>query len=311
MARGARKTQVRHRRRPARRVLCILSRKKSLYSTRRLVEAAKAQGHRAVVLDTLRCHIVVEKGAPTVYCGAERVQAPDVLLPRIGASVTGYGLAVVRQFEAMDVPSLNSSLAIDQSRDKLHCLQVLARAGILVPCTLLAHQRASVPRLVEQVGGLPAIVKLIRGTQGVGVMLATTLEEAQALLNTFWDLGHDILLQQFVKESFGRDVRALVVGDEVVAAMRRQAKEGEFRSNIHRGGEGTPLRIPEAYAATAIKAARALGLEIAGVDMLESRRGPMVLEVNSSPGFEGLEGATGQDIAAAIVRRAVQLAQGA
>jgi ribosomal protein S6--L-glutamate ligase len=260
------------------------------------------------VLDTLRCHIVVEKLAPLVYYGTERVPAPDVLLPRIGASVTGYGLAVVRQFEAMGVPALNGSAAIEQSRDKLQCLQVLARAGILVPRTLLAHQRASVPRLVEQVGGLPAIVKLIRGTQGVGVMLATSLEEAQALLGTFWDLGQDTLLQQFVKESSGRDVRALVVGDEVVAAMRRQAKAGEFRSNIHRGGEGTALAIPESYAATAIKAARALGLEVAGVDMLESKKGPMVLEVNSSPGFEGLEGATGADIAGAIVRRAVRLA---
>ncbi|MGC4117629.1 MAG: RimK family alpha-L-glutamate ligase [Myxococcales bacterium] len=290
------------------RLLCILSRSRSLYSTKRLLQAAKAQGHRAVVLDTLRCHVLVESGAPQVWYGTERVPPPDVLLPRIGTSITRYGLAVVSQFEAMGVPVVNGARAIATSRDKLRCLQVLAREGIPVPRTLLAHHRASVPRLVEQVGGLPVIVKLIQGTQGVGVMIATTAEEAQALLNTFWDLGHDILLQQFVRESEGRDVRALVVGDRVVAAMRRQAKAGEFRSNIHRGAEGTALQIPREFAQVSVQAARVLGLEVAGVDLLESKDGPRVVEVNSSPGFEGLEGATHTDIASAIVQHAAAVA---
>jgi ribosomal protein S6--L-glutamate ligase len=289
-------------------LLCILSRKRSLYSTHRLLQAVKEQGHKALVLDTLRCHVLVEPGAPQVFYGPERVAAPDVVLPRIGSSVTAFGLAVVRQFEALGVPVVNGSQAIADSRDKLSCLQLLAREGIAVPRTLLAHQRASVTRLVDQVGGLPAIVKLIQGTQGVGVMIATTLEEAQALLNIFWDLGHDILLQEFVRESKGRDVRALVVGDRVVAAMRRQAKEGEFRSNIHRGAEGTAYDLPEELARVAVRAAQVIGLQVAGVDLLESRHGPMVLEVNSSPGFEGLEGATGVDIAGAIIRRALELA---
>jgi len=299
---------LRRARRPAPRVVCILSRKRSLYSTKRLLEAAKEQGHKAAVLDTMRCHVLVDRGAPQIFYGAERVPPPDVAVPRIGSSVTGYGLAVVRQLEAMGVPVLNSSQAIAVSRDKLHCLQALAAQGLFVPRTLLAHHRASTSRLVEQVGGLPAIVKLIRGTQGVGVMIATTLEEAQALLNTFWDLGHDILLQQFVRESEGRDVRALVVGGRVVAAMRRLAKKGEFRSNIHRGAEAVALQLPKAYGDAAVRAARVLGLEVAGVDLLESNEGPKVLEVNSSPGFEGLEAATRVDIAGAIVRRAVEIA---
>lgn len=296
------------RRRPAPPIVCILSRKKSLYSTRRLLAAARPLGLKAVVLDTLRCQLLVERGAPQVFYGPERVPPPDVVLPRIGSSVTAYGLAVVRQFEAMGVRVLNGSRAIAASRDKLRCLQVLAGEGIAAPRTLLAHHRASVPRLVEHVGGLPIIVKLIQGTQGVGVMIATTLEEAQALLGTFWDLGHDALVQQFIRESEGRDVRALVVGERVVAAMRRQAKEGEFRSNIHRGAQGIPLELPADYAELAVRAARVLGLEVAGVDLLESRHGPVVMEVNSSPGFEGLEKATGADIAGAIMRRAAEVA---
>jgi ribosomal protein S6--L-glutamate ligase len=290
------------------RVICILSRKKSLYSTRRLVQAAKEQGHRPIVLDTLRCNIVVERDVPQVRYGAHRVPAPDVVIPRIGASITGYGLAVVSQFEMMGVPVLNGSLAIARSRDKLRSLQLVARSGIRVPRTLLAHHRADVPMLLEQVGGLPAIIKLIQGTQGIGVMLATSMEEAETLLNTFWDLGHDILLQEFIQESSGRDVRALVIGDRVVAAMRRQAKAGEFRSNIHRGGQASPVELPKAFVDAAIASARVLGLELAGVDMLESKQGPMVLEINSSPGFEGMEGATKLDIAGSIIAHAARLA---
>lgn len=278
-----------------------------MYSTRRLIEAAKKLGHRPFVLDTLKCHLVVEKGEPQVWFGGELVPAPHVLLPRIGASITAYGLAVVTQFECMQVPVVNRAASIAKSRDKLHCLQVLARAGIAVPKTLLAHHRASVPMLIEQVGGLPAIVKFVQGTQGVGVMIATTLEEAEALLNTFWDLGHDILLQQFIQESRGRDIRALVVGDRVAAAMVRQAKEGEFRSNMHRGAQGSPITLSDAQKKAAIQASRTLGLEIAGVDLFDANGGPMVVEVNSSPGFEGLESVTQTDIAREIVRHGMSL----
>ncbi len=289
-------------------VILILSRKKSLYSTRRLVQAAKEQGHRPVVADTLRLNLAVERDHPTILYGTETLPKPDVVIPRIGASITNYGLAVVNQFDMMGVPVLNNSVPIARSRDKLRCLQILARFGIDIPKTVMAHQRANVPKLVELVGGLPAIVKLVQGTQGIGVMIAHTLDELETLLNTFWDLGQDILLQEFIQESEGRDVRAFVVGEKVVAGMRRQAKAGEFRSNIHRGGEGTPIELPADYARTAVAAAKTIGLEVAGVDLLESKDGPKVMEVNSSPGFEGIEGATKLDVAGTIIRHAVQLA---
>ncbi len=292
-----------------RQVLCILSRKKTLYSTRRLVQAAKEQGHRPVVLDTLKCNIVVQTEGPEILYGTERLKPPSVVIPRIGASITAYGLAVVNHFDMMGVPVVNNSVPIARSRDKLRCLQLLARFGVPVPKTLMAHQRTAVEKLLDEVGGLPVIVKLLQGTQGIGVMIASTLEEAQTLLNTFWDLGHDVLLQQFIQESVGRDVRAFVVGERVVAAMRRTAKEGEFRSNIHRGGEGTPAELTDELARVAVSAARIVGLEVAGVDLLESRAGPLVLEVNSSPGFEGIEGATRLDVAGTIVRHAVQFAR--
>jgi ribosomal protein S6--L-glutamate ligase len=272
------------------------------------VQAAKEQGHRPVVLDTLKCNIVVQPGRPQILYGTEILPAPDVVVPRIGASITVYGLAVVHHFDTMGVPVLNNAVPIAHSRDKLRCLQLLARSGVPIPKTIMAHQRAAVPRLLEEVGGLPVIVKLLQGTQGIGVMIASTLEEAQTLLNTFWDLGHDVLLQQFIAESQGRDLRAFVVGERVVAAMCRTAKEGEFRSNIHRGGEGAPVELGEEVARTAVAAVRIVGLEVAGVDLLESRQGPLVLEVNSSPGFEGIEGATRLDVAGTIVRHAVQFA---
>jgi ribosomal protein S6--L-glutamate ligase len=289
-------------------VVCILSRKKSLYSTRRLVQAAREQGLRAIVLDTLKCNVLLTSEQPQVFYRDHPVPPVDVVIPRIGASITSYGLAIVNQFDMMGVPVLNNSVPIARSRDKLRCLQLLVRFGLSIPTTLMAHQHTDVRKLVEQVGGLPAIVKLLQGTQGVGVMIANTMEEVETLLNTFWDLEHDILLQEFIKESKGRDVRALVVGDRVVAAMRRQAKAGEFRSNIHRGGEGTPVELPREYAETAVKAARIIGLDVAGVDMLESARGPMIMEVNSSPGFEGIEGATKLDVAGMIIAHAVQFA---
>jgi ribosomal protein S6--L-glutamate ligase len=285
--------------------LAILSRKRTLYSTSRLVEAAEARGHRALVLDTLRCNMVLARGSPRLLYGGETLQDVDVVLPRIGASITAYGLAVVNHLDIMGVPILNNSVPIARSRDKLRCLQLLARFGLDIPRTVMAHDRSDVERLVEEVGGLPVIIKLSRGTQGVGVMMASTLAEVRTILDTFWDLGQEIVLQEFIQESKGRDVRALVVGDRVVGAMRRRAKRGEFRSNLHRGGEGRALELPPAYAEAAVRAARVIGLEVAGVDMLESRSGPKIMEVNSSPGFEGVERATKRDIAGAVVEHAV------
>jgi ribosomal protein S6--L-glutamate ligase len=287
----------------------ILSRKRSLYSTRRLVEAIRQLGHRPIVFDTLRCNLILSKSGPRmVYRGVD-VRGLDVVIPRIGASITGYGLAVVNHLDLMGVQVLNDSNAIAQSRDKLRCLQLLSRHGLDVPRTVMARDRSDSAKLLDEVGGLPAIIKLIQGTQGVGVMIASTLNEMQGILDTFWDLGQEIVLQEFIRESQGRDVRALVVGNRVVAAMRRQAKAGEFRSNLHRGGEGSVLELPPAYAEAAIKAARVIGLRVAGVDMLESATGPKVMEVNSSPGFEGLEKATGLDIARLIVEHAVSIAR--
>ncbi|HYO70206.1 MAG TPA: RimK family alpha-L-glutamate ligase [Archangium sp.] len=296
-------------RRPrAKKTVVILSRKRSLYSTRRLVEAIKQHGHRPLVLDTLRCTMVLAPGQlRMLYRGAD-VKGVDVVIPRIGASITGYGLAVVKHFEMMGVAVLNSAGAISQSRDKLRALQLLCVAGLDVPRTVMAHDRSNVRKLVEEVGGLPVIIKLLRGTQGVGVMIAHSLQELQTIVNTFWDLGQEVVLQEFVAESKGRDVRALVVGNKVVGAMQRRAKKGEFRSNIHRGGEGHPVELPSSYVEVAVKAAHLLGLEIAGVDMLEGRDGPRLMELNSSPGFEGLERATKQDIAGAIVDHALVLA---
>lgn len=290
--------------------IAILSRNRRLYSTRRLVEAAKALGHRPRVLDTLRCNMVVGRDRPRIVYRGEEIapSAVHVVIPRIGASITGYGLSVVNQFDLMGVPVLNSATPISRSRDKLRALQLLSRFGIDIPRTVMCRYREEVPQAVEMVGGLPCIVKLIQGTQGVGVLIANTAAEVQGMLDTLWTLGQEILLQELVAESRGKDVRALVVGDRVVAAMRRTAKAGEFRSNIHRGGEARGLELDREYAETAVKAARVLGLEVAGVDMLEARTGPKIMEVNSSPGFEGLEAATGMDIATPYVRHAVEYA---
>jgi ribosomal protein S6--L-glutamate ligase len=234
----------------------------------------------------------------------------DVVSPRIGASITAYGLAVVTHFDMMGVPVVNGAQSIARSRDKLRCLQYLTRAGLDMPRTVMAHDRSNVRKLVQEVGGLPLIIKLIRGTQGVGVMIAHTLPEVQTIVDTFWDLGQEIVLQEFVAESKGKDVRALVVGDRVVGAMRRQArKEGEFRSNIHRGGEGQAIRLPPPDIEAAVTAARIIGLGIAGVDMLEGNAGPRLMEINSSPGFEGLEAATQQDIAGEMVDYALTFAE--
>ncbi len=288
--------------------ILILSRNRKLYSTRRLVEAARARGHAADVLDTLRCNLVLARDAPRVFYRGAEVPPADVVVPRIGASITGYGLSVVNQFDMMGVPVLNAAIPIARSRDKLRALQLLSRFGIDIPRTVMCRYRDEVPLAVEQVGGLPCIMKLIQGSQGVGVLIASTMSEVEGMLDTLWTLGQEILIQELIAESRGKDVRALVVGDRVVAAMRRTARQGEFRSNIHRGGEGQVLVLPREYAEAAVKAVRVVGLEVAGVDMLESRSGPKIMEVNSSPGFEGLERATGKDIAGLFVEHAVEFA---
>jgi ribosomal protein S6--L-glutamate ligase len=302
-AKGARKGGA------SRLLVGILSRNRKLHSTRRLVEAARSHGQRVRVYDTLRCQLVVARDDPRIFYEGEPIGRVGVVIPRIGASITGYGLSVVNQFDMMGVPVLNNSVPIARSRDKLRALQLLSRFGIDIPRTVMCRFREEVPLAVEQVGGLPCIVKLIQGTQGVGVLIASTMDEVQGMLDTLWTLGQEILLQELIAESKGRDVRALVVGDRVVAAMRRTAKQGEFRSNLHRGGEAEAVELPRAYSDVAVQAARVIGLEVAGVDMLESKAGPKIMEVNSSPGFEGLEDATGIDCAGAIVEHAIGFAR--
>jgi ribosomal protein S6--L-glutamate ligase len=289
----------------------ILSRNKKLHSTRRLVEAAKALGHAPRVLDTLRCNMVLGRDRPGILYRGEEILESDVhvVVPRIGASITGYGLAVVNQFDLMGVPVLNAAGPIARSRDKLRALQLLSRFGVDIPRTVMCRYREEVPQAVELVGGLPCIIKLIQGTQGVGVMIANTEAEVSGMLDTLWTLGQEILLQELVAESRGRDVRALVVGDRVVAAMRRIARAGEFRSNVHRGGVAEAVVLDREFAETAVKAARVMGLEVAGVDILEARTGPKIMEVNSSPGFEGLEAVTGVDVASAYIEHAVEYAK--
>src|SRR5438445_7283084 len=291
-------------------LLAVLSRKRTLYSTRRLVEAARARGMRTRILDVLACNLVLERGRPRLFVSGEELRDVAVAVPRIGASVTAAGLAVVRQLEAEGVPVVNGAVGIANSRDKLRALQLLAAAGIDMPRTVLARGGGDIKELVAHVGGLPAILKLIQGTQGVGVMIAHSEAEVESILSTLWDLGQEILLQEFIAESRGRDVRGLVVGDRVAGAMRREARSGEFRSNLHRGGEGSALELSAEYAQAAVRAARVLGLTVAGVDLLEAEGGPKVMEVNSSPGFEGLERATGADVAGAIVDYAVRLSAG-
>jgi ribosomal protein S6--L-glutamate ligase len=305
LARGSKRRKARR----ARFRIAILSRNRKLYSTRRLVEAARTHRHLPEVLDTLRCNLVLAREEPRIFYRGAEVRGIGVVIPRIGASITGYGLSVVNQFDMMGVPILNNSVPIARARDKLRALQLLSRFGIDIPRTVMCRYREEVPLAVEQVGGLPCIMKLIQGTQGVGVLIASTMTEVEGMLDTMWTLGQEILLQELIAESRGKDVRALVIGDRVVAAMRRTAREGEFRSNLHRGGEGQALDLPREYAEAAVKAARVIGLEVAGVDMLESHGGPKIMEVNSSPGFEGLEKATGVDIASLYVEHAVEFAR--
>jgi ribosomal protein S6--L-glutamate ligase len=283
--------------------LLLLSRSATLYSTSRLVLAARARGHEVMVADPLDFHIVVTKGRPMLFLGDLPSPEVDLVIPRIGASITNYGLAVVRQFDMMGVPVMNTAIAIARSRDKLRAMQLLTKKHIDVPTTVCARTPHAVPVALGLIG-TPAIVKLQQGTQGIGTMIAETPQAVGSLLETLWAMGQDIILQEYIAESRGRDLRAIVVGQRVVASMRRQAKSGEFRSNLHRGGLGVRVKLDARYEAAAIAAVKVMGLDVAGVDMLESRSGPKILEINSSPGLEGIERTSGVDVAGAIVRQA-------
>jgi ribosomal protein S6--L-glutamate ligase len=278
----------------------ILSRKSSLYSTRRLKEAAELRGHEARVVDYLRCYMNLTTSRPKILYGGEALDF-DAVVPRIGATHTFYGTAIVRQFEMMGVFPANESQGITRSRDKLRSLQLLSREGLGMPVTGFAHSTKDIDGLLEIGQGPPVIIKLLEGTQGVGVVLAETRKAAESVIAAFRQLDANILVQQFIREAKGADVRAFVVGRRVVAAMRRQAPPGEFRSNIHRGGTAEPIKLSAEERGIAVKAARILGLSVAGVDFIPSSEGPLVLEVNSSPGLEGIEGATGVDVAGAII----------
>ena len=282
--------------------IAILSRNTKLYSTRRLVEAAKQRGHEAVVYDTLKCYIEVTTMRPGVKYKGERIADVDAVIPRIGASITMYGMAVLRQFEMMGVFPLNESVAIGRSRDKLRSSQLLSRKGVGLPITGFAHDVSNTEDLINMVGGAPLVVKLLEGTQGKGVVLAETKKAAESVIDAFRGLRADFLVQEFIKEAGGADIRCFVVGEKVVAAMKRQAKEGEFRSNLHRGGVANVVKITPEERSTAVRAARIMGLNVAGVDLLRSNHGPVVMEVNSSPGLEGIEQATGKDVASLIIQ---------
>jgi ribosomal protein S6--L-glutamate ligase len=282
--------------------IAVLSRNPKLYSTKRIVEAGEKRGHQMVVLDHLKCDILIEKKKPQLFYKGDAVSGFDAVIPRIGASVTFYGTAVVRQFEMMKVFTTTESQSLVRSRDKLRSLQILARSGINLPKTAFTDFSKSPEGLIDRVGGPPCVIKLLEGTQGVGVVLAETEGAAHSVLEAFQGLKSRVMVQEFIKEANGADVRAFVIDGVVVGAMKRQGKEGEFRSNLHRGGSASIIQLTDEEENTALKAARVLGLGIAGVDMLQSANGPKIMEVNSSPGLEGIESATGKDIAKAIIR---------
>ena len=281
--------------------IAILSTNKNLYSTKRLFEAAIKRGHECVILDHKKCYVGIKQGNPSIHYNGQDVSDIDAIIPRIGASVTFYGSAIVRQFEVMGVVSANPSQAITRSRDKLRCMQILSGAGIGLPVTGFAKNTHDVDDLIKMVGGAPLVIKLLEGTQGIGVVLAETKKAASSVIEAFFGLGSNILIQEFIKESKGTDIRVFVVDGKVVGAMKRTAKDGEFRSNLHRGGTAELIKLSKAERETALKAARELGLTVCGVDMLPSDRGPLVLEVNSSPGLEGIEKATGKDVASTVI----------
>lgn len=282
--------------------IAILSRNKKLYSTSRLVEAAENLGHEARVIDTLHCYMDITSNKPSVQYKGEKLDPVDAVIPRIGASITFYGTAVLRQFEMMGVYPLNESVAISRSRDKLRSLQLLSRKGIGLPVTGFCHSPDNIQDLIKQVGGAPLVIKLLEGTQGIGVVLAETKKAAESVIEAFMGLKANIMVQEYIKEAGGADIRCLVIGDKVVAAMKRQAQEGEFRSNLHRGGTAEVIKLTPEERSTAVRSARIMGLNVAGVDILRSNHGPVVMEVNSSPGLRGIEEATGKDIAGMIIK---------
>lgn len=282
--------------------IAILSRNKKLYSTRRLVEAAQALGHEARVVDTLHCYMDITSNKPSVQYKGEMLDGYEAVIPRIGASITFYGTAVLRQFEMMGVYPVNESVAISRSRDKLRSLQLLSRKGIGLPVTGFCHSPDNIHDLITLVGGAPLVIKLLEGTQGIGVVLAETQKAAESVIEAFMGLKANIMVQEYIKEAGGADIRCFVVGDKVVAAMKRQAQDGEFRSNLHRGGSAEVIKLTPEERSTAIRSARIMGLNVAGVDILRSNHGPVVMEVNSSPGLRGIEEATGKDIAGMIIK---------
>jgi ribosomal protein S6--L-glutamate ligase len=281
--------------------IIILSRSPHCYSTKRLVEAGEQRGHHIQVLDHTKCVLVIEKSNPKIIYSGHEITGVNAVIPRIGASVTFYGASVVRQFEMMKLFTAVESQALVRSRDKLRSLQLLARAGIGMPKTAFASTTKFVDNLIEQVGGVPCVIKLLEGTQGIGVILAETKGSAKSVIEAFLDVNINLLVQEFIKEAKGADIRAFVVDGRIVGAMRRQGVEGDFRSNLHRGGSATAIELTSEEKSTAIRSAAKLGLGVAGVDMLQSSRGPLVMEVNSSPGLEGIEAATKEDIAGKMI----------
>ncbi len=283
--------------------IAILSRRDDLYSTRRLVEASTMRGHEADVIDTLRCYMNITSSHPSIHYKGKELPHYDAVIPRVGASVTFYGSAVVRQLRMMGVFCVNDSIAMTRARDKLRCLQLLSKKGIGLPTTGFAHSLAEIEDLIKMVGGPPLVIKFLEGTQGIGVILVETAKAARSMLEAFLGLKVNILVQEYIKEANGADIRCFVVGDDVVAAMKRQAKSSEeFRSNLHRGGTAAPVEITDEEREMAISAARIIGLNVAGVDIVRSNRGPLIIEINASPGLEGSEKTTGIDVASKIVQ---------
>lgn len=281
--------------------IAILSRNPNLYSTSRLVEAGEERGHEMRVYDHSKCYIVNESRGPIIYYGKERIEDIDAVIPRIGASITFYGASIIRQFEMQKIFTTVKSVALTRSRDKLRSIQIMSRENLDIPKTAFARNPKDIPHLIRTVGGAPLILKVLEGTQGLGVVLAETQKAAKSVIEAFMGMDKSILVQEFIKEAGGADIRAFVVDGKVVGAMKRQGKEGEFRSNLHRGGSSNMIKLKRKEAAAAVKAAKAMGLSIAGVDMLQSKRGPLILEVNSSPGLGGIEKSTGIDIAGKII----------
>ncbi|MCS3903612.1 ribosomal protein S6--L-glutamate ligase [Methylohalomonas lacus] len=282
--------------------IAILSRNPKLYSTRRLIEAAEARNHEVVVLDVLRCYMSIASHRPSIHYKGKDLTDIDAVIPRIGASVTFYGAAVLRQFEMMGVYPLNESVAITRSRDKLRATQLLARRGIGLPVTGFANKPDDIEDLLRMVGGPPVVIKLLSGTQGIGVVLAETSKAAETVIESFLGLKAEVLVQEYIKEAGGADLRCFVIGDKVVAAMKRQGKDGEFRSNIHRGGSANLVKITPEERSTAVRAAKIMGLNVCGVDILRANHGPVVMEVNSSPGLQGIENITNKDIGTQVIQ---------